>query len=337
MSIWVTIPFLLFALMLAFKRLEKSSIQIQPHKEHQIMSVKERVPLWKIGIFMVLSAIIFFGIQPQTMTVSMTFFKMGLVCAIFFLDSIMKTKLYVTNQHIYLIERFRNRRFVNAKELNTDNIYKVEASRHYEGVYYLYYFGVENATNQLTLHIPKAEERHLFKQLLKDRMNIVIFNEQEHESLRTFKTRPSGIDVFSKFFIWLAFLVVLGAIIQAMKTTNTNLTTPETVISYLMASLAIPLSLYFFSYFFLLTNGITQKMTVVGSKTVVFFLTVASFTWPFYQLLTTGAQTKEAFFATQLQGLLFFGCLIFSGLTLGMIAKAWREKKQEAQRTKAKD
>jgi len=328
MNIWLTIPFIIFVGVALLKALERRAVFKQPRIEKRILFIRERRSLWKIIGYMILAGCIFFAIQPDVMTVSMAFFKLSLVCSIFFLDSIMKTKLYITDKRIYVIERFRNKSFVFAKELSTEDIYNVEASRHYPGVYNLYYFGKKNAANCLTLHISKEEEREMFKFIMKQRMNINILHEIKDERINEFKRNTQGVDLFSKVFIWLAFITIITAVIRATKEPNYYLSESEAVVSYIFTSLFIPLALYFFSYFFILTSGIVKKLNTISVKMVAFYLMLASSSIPFYQLLKNGSQTKEEFLRSQLSGMLVFSIIIFAGFLFGMVVKAVQEGKR---------
>lgn len=335
MNIWLIMPILLFSGIALLMYLEKRAIIKQPGVERKILVVHERRPLWKIAGYMILAGIILFAIQPQTVTVSMAFFKLSLICSIFFLDSIMKTKLYISDKRIYLIERFRNNNFVHIKEMNPEDIYNVEASKHYPGLYYLHYFTKKNKAIRLKLYIGNIEQREMFKSILKQRMNINILREAEHERINEFKRNENGLDVFSKFFIWLSFVVIIGAIWKSTKDSNGNLSETEHVITYLFASLFIPLALYFFSYFFILTSGIIKKLNIVSVKTVALTLILASSSIPFYQLMKTGKQTNNEFIEFQLAGLALFGVIIFCGFLLGMITKVWQEKRRHHAKQKA--
>jgi len=326
MDIWLKIPFFVFSGMAVLKYLERALIVKQPKVEKKILFVQGKYSLWKVTGFSILTGVIFFTIQPDVMTVGMAFFKLSLVCSIFFLDSMMKPKLYITDKRMYVVERFQNKRFVHIKELNTENVYNVKASMDHYGVYYLYYYGDDNQENQMELHIPKQEERDVFKSIMKQRMNINILRELEHEHEHV-PSNSTGIDRFSKGFIWLAFITMIVAIRYAFKAQHTMLNEAETVVSYAMTSLFIPLSLYFFSYFFMLTSGMMKKMKVISVKMVAFHLLIASSTVPFYYLIQKGAQTKDEFIKNQLNGVFVFALIILASVVLGIVFKTWSERK----------
>lgn len=306
---------------------EKKAIQKQ--NEQQLLIVKEKRSLWKVTGYGIVAGVIFFGIQPTVVTVGMACFKLGLLCSIFLLDDMMKTKLYITDRRIYLMERFRNKRFVHMEEMNTENIYKVTGDSHYGGVYTLYYYGERNEGHSIKLYIAKEEERNLFKLLIKKRMNITVMQEVTEEKLNHFKESRTKLDTFSKVFIYLSFLTGIGGLVYASKQDVSYLTDAERFITCFFASLFIPFSLYFFSYFFLVTSGMVKKLHVLTSKHIALFLLIASSTIPFYGLLQHGSQSKMAFFNSQLAGLLVFAIISITAFITGIFVKMWKERKLE--------
>ena len=307
--------------------LEKKAIRKQ--KEQQLLIVKEKRSLWKVTGYACIAGVIFFGIQPNVVTVGMACFKLGLLCSIFLLDDMMKTKLYLTDTRVYLVERFRNKRFVHVKEMNTENIYKVTGDSHYGGVYTLYYFGSSNEGLSMRLFIGKQEERNLFKLLLKKRMNITVNQEAKEEKLNEFKESRTKIDTFSHVFIWFSFLTGIGGLVYASKQTVYFLTDTERFVTCFFASLFIPFSLYFFSYFFIITSGVVKKFNVLTLKHMALYLIIASSTIPFYQMLQHGAQSNMEFFNSQLTGLLVFAMISILAFVMGIFVKMWKERKME--------
>lgn len=323
----ITLVILIFAGIPTVMYLENKEIKDQHTDEEIIIKLKEENSWVKKIILAFIAAGFLLLVNPEQMTVEIGFMKIMLIFSIYIMDEFMKTKFYITNKNIYVIEHFRNRKLIFAKRFEKGELYKVEKTGE-RNKYAIHYFGQNELVTKVKVKIKKEEDMTIVKGKIEELMETYIdYNHDEEALEKNEQKQVTAIDKLAKNLIWMLFIFSSYGVIRAF-TKDTGLSVFEGILVNIIAIWFIPFSLYFFSYVFLKSASFVKDKKESFQKLLLYFL-VASSSLTFVPYLKHNAIEGSRHMKVFLVGMLLIGIVMALAWITGKFTKYLIIKKEK--------
>lgn len=315
-----------FSLFPLINYLEEKEIREYRKNEKIVLKVKEHTGKKKTILFVAIGVAVFFLVNPAETTLAFAFVKVLLLLSIYLIDDFMKTKFYLTTHSVYVIEHFRHKNMIFAKELTKRSLFRVRRVDPLTEVYEMGYYGQRDLATTVTVDLRKQTDVELFERKLSMTLGTVVSRKTEG-SFATIEPHGSIIDRITKWCLWSMFAVSAYGVVQAFTESGSTLGFLPRLLTSIFTLWFIPFALYFFAYFFLRAKNY-MKQHPMNWKRLSLIMVIACSTISFIPFMNHVSIQGDRFFKVQLVGIICFALIIGAGWTLGKLSVRWQQKYQ---------
>lgn len=318
-SLLVGVPLLKF--------IEKETIK-RNTGEKILIEIKEKTNIRKLILYFLFAIILLFVIRTEEVTLYLAISKILFIVALYFAEEQLKTRIYLTNQSVYMVTRFRKKQLTRLQRFRRSQLYRIDMIPNQPGIYRLYFNGQNNYLNTLDVTIYKKDDLQLFRALVKKNLDIYI-NEPVDIQTPHQHTREEimAMDTLTKYFLLAVGILSAFALLK----TTLFLDGPAVFSEVLTAVIAIqfvPFLLYLMTYVFIQTAQLTDRFQLVKKsvKELSFLYLIGSAVLPFIILLNHGMAEGTRYLIVHLIGVFLFTFTLILAWCIGKITKYAREK-----------
>lgn len=318
-SLLVGVPLLKF--------IEKETIK-RNTGENILIEIKEKTYKRKLMFYILFAIILLFVIRTEEVTLYLAVMKILFIVGLYFAEEQLKTRIYVTNQSVYMVTRFRKKQFIRLQRFKKSQLYRIDLVPNQAGIYRLYFNGAKNYLTTLDVNIHKKDDIMLFRALVKKNLDIYINEPVEIQTPHHIKQETvQEVDPLTKYFLVAIGLLSLFAVAQ----TTIFLDGPaffSEVFTAVVAIQFIPFILYLMTYVFMRTSKLSETMpfTHKSLKELSFLYLLGSAVLPFIILLNHGMAEGTRYLTVHLIGVFLFTFVLVIAWCVGKITKYAREK-----------
>lgn len=309
--------------------LEKRTIRKQTG-EKILIEVKEKTKKMKVALYIVFAALVLFVLRAEEVTFYLGTLKVMFIVGVYFMEAKMKTRLYLTEKGIYMVERLRNKQFIHMVKFKKGQVYKIDLVPNLKGVYRLYFSGTDQYATTLDIKFSKKEEVAQFRKVTKEHFELYINEPFVLESYGPTLKQPRrlAVDRLTKGFLWIAFLFVGIALIKESAYPSDGMEGLERILTAIVALQFIPFLVYLFSYIFMQVSGKYKMLNFSKLKKRHVFLLymIGSALLPFVVLLNHGQVDGTRYIIVHLLGIFMIGLAMVTAWLLGKTVKIAQDK-----------
>lgn len=319
--------------------IEKKEIKKLIKGEKIVSIISEKTSDEKILTYIVICFLFIFIIQPTNITPMLLIVKILFLMSFYFIDQLVKNKMYLTEENIYITTKFENKKIFEIIELQEEVLEQIETIENKKGEYNIY-LELEKKKFNIRIKINNDEEIIHFKHLVYQNTSLDLTDEFTYEvkekeepksnfekELLKLETQGNGIDYLTYSFVLLTVISIVGGLYYSTQIGG-EMEPWKKAISMMFAVQTIPVAIYLFSFFFMISIGRVKKSNKVKltTKEIIFISILGINTLPVgYTLMTDGIQHLQLLLVQMISLGVFVG-IIATGWTFGKIAKLWIPK-----------
>lgn len=311
----------------AIRYFEKKSIENKTG-ERIALDLKEQTSMWKVTVYALLAVIVLFVLKPGEVTLFTGVMKLLFIVGLFVTEGQLRTSMYLTEKHAYLVSRMSQKRFIRLHQFRKGQIYKIDSIPKKKGAYRLSFSGEKNYTKTKDILLSNKEDVYVFRHLVKKTLDLYINEpiEIENHIVRD-EHAPSGpMDTLQRYFYLLSLLFIGIALVKEWMFAESS--DMSSVLATIVAFQFVPISVYLIAYVFIHASGGQglQKSKKISFKQGMFWYAVGSSTLPFVVLMNHGITNGERFMVVHLIGFAIITLLCISSWIVGKLTKFTVEK-----------